>query len=87
MPVAMQCAGQGTSEIPDPRALQTVLPFGLGQWDWRRRGINLKNGNEIYIAPKKKKIYIAPSGVQKEPIQPGDMFVTSMNRPQVAFTI
>jgi len=28
--------GQGTSKIPDPRALQTVLPFGLGHWDWRR---------------------------------------------------
>ncbi|XP_042670646.1 methylthioribulose-1-phosphate dehydratase [Centrocercus urophasianus] len=51
------------------------LFYGLGWVTGTGGGISLKHGNEIYIAP---------SGVQKERIQPEDMFVCDMNEQDIS---
>ncbi|NXQ11104.1 MTNB dehydratase, partial [Peucedramus taeniatus] len=51
------------------------LFYGLGWVTGTGGGISLKHGDEIYIAP---------SGVQKERIQPEDMFVCDMNERDIS---
>ncbi|RLW10517.1 hypothetical protein DV515_00002379 [Chloebia gouldiae] len=51
------------------------LFYGLGWVTGTGGGISLKHGDEIYIAP---------SGVQKERIQPEDMFVCDMNEQDIS---
>ncbi|XP_017597738.1 PREDICTED: methylthioribulose-1-phosphate dehydratase, partial [Corvus brachyrhynchos] len=51
------------------------LFYGLGWVTGTGGGISLKHGDEIYIAP---------SGVQKERIQPEDMFVCDMDEQDIS---
>ncbi|XP_064008247.1 methylthioribulose-1-phosphate dehydratase isoform X1 [Pogoniulus pusillus] len=51
------------------------LFYGLGWVTGTGGGISLKHGNEIYIAP---------SGVQKERIQPEDMFVCDLSGQDIS---
>ncbi|XP_047914827.1 methylthioribulose-1-phosphate dehydratase [Anser cygnoides] len=70
--------GDGAQEKLHPRNLIPELCrlfYDLGWVTGTGGGISLKHGNEIYIAP---------SGVQKERIQPEDMFVCDMNEQDIS---
>lgn len=63
----------------DPRTLQIVLSFGLGNWNrgrYQHQDIVRKfSGQESQSNFHSDKVYIAPSGVQKERIEPTHIFV------------
>lgn len=68
----------GAQDKEHPRFLIPELCkqfYHLGWVTGTGGGISLKHGNEIYIAP---------SGVQKERIQPEDMFVCDINEQDIS---
>lgn len=74
---------RGAPSPPDPLALQAVLPSGMGyrhrRWHEHQAQVGIllvtrREDNNLQ-STFSDEIYIAPSGVQKERMQPEDLFV------------